>query len=758
MSKKLASRLATYQENVYPAMMEVLAEDLGVSVDSLTQLGVGYIPIAHFKNGPNFSGWWCSPERDEMGRLVGLALRSRIDDTKVMSPGSKRGLAYPYSGGSSGSRTNIYGWIRLRDAKVDCPLCGKPDGCLVSRDNPHDPSKVICIRISEGAVRETGLGWEHVLRPSVVNSQAVLPPSDFPVVIVEGLSDTAAALDMGFVAVGRPSALGGMATLAKLVRGRPVIIVGENDDGVGKRGLNSALATLRRVCPQVRGISPPENVKDLRDWCRIGLDRDAFLKYVEEHGQTEEADDILLDNSPLHIAERWLLDRHTENRTLLLRRYKGQWFLFYDNKYNEIEPDAVLRGGLYTYLDGRQYKNMASDGSTEIQIYDPTRAKITDIVDALNKSCPILFDPPCWLDERAEPNPRQLIYFTNGYLNIDDFVQGDVELLEPTANLFTLAALPYAFDLDANCPLWMEWLTQTLGDDPEKILLLQEWFGYCMTPDMTYERFMLFRGRSGSGKSTALEVLRALVGPKQSAFPSFATLCNPFGRACLVGKLAAIMSDARLPRRADAMVALETLLAIVGQDSITVNRKNLPEIPDYKPMCRFTIAVNELPQLPDYSQALERRLLALVFRECFKGRENFDLKKSLPREAPGIANWALHGLIRLREQGGFTEPESSRATAEEFRRVTSPVVEFVEEACILGGDRESKRLEIYDAWIEWCRERGLQPGPRSRFQQRIVASFPDVIDETKIINGHKVSRYVGIDLESWARKQFLKKP
>ena len=56
----------TYRQNVYPAMLEFLAEDLGVSTDSLTAIGVGY----EFA-GPS----WVFAERDDRGEIVGLVCR-----------------------------------------------------------------------------------------------------------------------------------------------------------------------------------------------------------------------------------------------------------------------------------------------------------------------------------------------------------------------------------------------------------------------------------------------------------------------------------------------------------------------------------------------------------------------------------------------------------------------------------------------------------------------------------------------------------
>lgn len=755
----IADKLVSYQANAWPAMVQTLADSLGVSSESLTKLGIGYVPIVTFKNGDNYNGWWCVPERDAAGKLVGLALRSRDGSKKLMYPGSNHGLVFPWAGGTGSSyRSGPDNWVRLYDAKVDCPICGKPDGCLVSSDDPHDPKAAICIRME--SPRKTGFGWLHVRKPEGdVKGGKLLPESPHPIVVVEGMSDCAAVLDLGFVGVGRPSALGGMGQLAKLCRGRAVIVCGENDEA-GKKGLDSCRETLRLVCSDVRCILPPETYKDLRAWfVAEKLTQEAFLDYVTRTAlQDDPGASLLEDTAPLYLAERWLGDVHSRSDTLLLRRYKGQWFRFDNSRYSEVDPDAVIRGGLYSYLNGRQYKKLASDGSVSVDILVPRRALVSDIVDALNKSCPVPVDPPSWLDGREEPNPKRLVGFTNGYLDLDGFVGGDCQLLESTPNLFSLVSLPYDFDPDAVCPQWLEWTTQTLGDDPAKIALLQEWFGLNMIPDMSYEKFMLFVGGSRSGKGTALEVLRGVVGPKQVATTSFGSLANDFGRAPLVGKLAAFMSDARLPKKVDSMRALETLLSVIGGDGVNINRKNLPELPDHKLSCRFTIAVNEIPSLPDHSQALEARLLVLHFSQSFKGREDRTLKVRLPREAPGIALWALEGLKRLVTRGLFTEPVSSGHVREEFRRVTSPIVEFVEECCTVGADQEVGQPELYDAYLGWAKERSLPAGSRSYFRGRIVSAFPMTATQIRVESGRKKHVFTGLELEDWATKTFLGRP
>lgn len=97
-----------------------------------------------------------------------------------------------------------------------------------------------------------------------------------PLLICEGPTDTAAMLDLGFDAVGRPSCGGGVKLLTNLVRGwnRPDVVVVSDADGPGQNGANNLAAALAVYCPSVRVIAPPEGAKDARDWKRRGATAD----------------------------------------------------------------------------------------------------------------------------------------------------------------------------------------------------------------------------------------------------------------------------------------------------------------------------------------------------------------------------------------------------------------------------------------------------------------------------------------------------
>ena len=86
---------------------------------------------------------------------------------------------------------------------------------------------------------------------------------DGPLLVAEGASDTAALLDLGFDAIGRPDCNGGTEHIVEMVRQLPpdaVVVVGD-DDAAGIAGAESLAAEICQHC-SVKVVVPP--AKDVR--------------------------------------------------------------------------------------------------------------------------------------------------------------------------------------------------------------------------------------------------------------------------------------------------------------------------------------------------------------------------------------------------------------------------------------------------------------------------------------------------------------
>lgn len=95
------------------------------------------------------------------------------------------------------------------------------------------------------------------------------------IIITEGPTDTAAALDLGLYAVGRSSCLSGVQLLRDFIhlhRIRRVTIFADGDKPGrdGAKRLSAALSVPSRI------MLPPPSIKDLREWSHVNLTKPIF--------------------------------------------------------------------------------------------------------------------------------------------------------------------------------------------------------------------------------------------------------------------------------------------------------------------------------------------------------------------------------------------------------------------------------------------------------------------------------------------------
>lgn len=752
-----------------------LAHHLGVSVASLQELQVGYAPRVAFaargarKEFVSYDGWFTTPMRTGDARIVGLSLRN-LYGKKIMFPGSKPGCMFPvnpkHRQGDHGYSSGAQNWARTMDAQVNCPVCGKPDGCLVSEECPADPKAVICIR--EQSPKRLKLGWLHIRKESGILASASPIPggeTDLPIVVVEGMSDACAAYDLGLPSIGRPNDNGGMDILVDLVRGRRVIIVGENDkkaDGKwpGQVGASMALKTCSASTKNARIIYPPAHLKDLRAWrVNASLTQEQLLSTVEETGEERIVGDLIQDDRPLIIVRSFLRDMYARGATMILKSWEDNWYVYRETEGRYIlAKEQSIVSDFFRWSEPKMVVMQTPKGEKVVPL-KASSGMWSSISMATLADSYVTGQLPKWVNGKSGADPKNLVVFNNGILDVEAFLNGEEESLMPlTPDLFTTNALPFPFDPTAACPVWEAFIESSLGDDPAKIKLLQEWLGLCMTPDNSYEKMLYMRGAPASGKGTVLSVLQALVGDAQAATPRFGKLASEFGLQPLVGKLVCLIDDARPSPGANTNDNLEVLLSIVGGGALSVNRKFKDHIEGGRLTCRITIASNTFLNIPDTTGALQRRLLLLEFQKSFASNPDTRLKEKLSKETAGIALWALEGLRRLRALDKFTIPKSSLDAMEEWRTYNNPLASFLEECIEVRPEGFVTRGMLYDAWVMWADVHRQPQTTKSQFFNDLMFIATYATTEGVEVGGRNQPAYKGMALRPDAARRYLGRP
>jgi putative DNA primase/helicase len=183
-------------------------------------------------------------------------------------------------------------------------------------------------------------------------------------------------------------------------------------------------------------------------------------------------------------------------------------------------------------------------------------------------------------------------------------------------------------------------------------------------------------------------------------------LNEKFATAQSFGKLANVFADLPSKRIRDTGI----FKAITGEDYISAQHK-FKEYFAFKPFVRMLFSCESIPKnYSDRSGGFYRRLILIRFDNVIKPeKKDRSLKDKLALEADGILAWSIAGLKRLIVNDFcFTETARTKADLQSYRTENSSALSFVEECCIVEPKAEVHRTELYNAYLEYCKDNGIK--------------------------------------------------
>ncbi|SUY33008.1 phage/plasmid primase, P4 family, C-terminal domain protein [Clostridium perfringens] len=308
-----------------------------------------------------------------------------------------------------------------------------------------------------------------------------------------------------------------------------------------------------------------------------------------------------------------------------------------------------------------------------------------------------------------------LVNVRNGLLDIRD-----MSFKEHTPSYLSTVQLNVEYNPQVDCPQFKKFLNEVL--DCKLIPLVQEIVGYLLTTNTASQKAFVFWGPARTGKSTLLWVVEyLLLGKKNVSNIPWQEIGDKFKTAELLGKLANVFSD--LPSKSIDDTGI--FKVVTGEDYLMAEKKNKNPF-KFKPFARLVFSCNELPRnYVDRTEGFYRRLIIVPFsRQIDKSKIDKSLKYKFQREKEGILNWALEGLKRLYENNfEFSENELTDGVKKEYKRENNNVISFVEECCEIDSLFSCSRIEIYEAYKEFCVEAGLKALSQIKFNKELEGNF-----------------------------------
>lgn len=427
-----------------------------------------------------------------------------------------------------------------------------------------------------------------------------------------------------------------------------------------------------------------------------------------------------------------IIDTVSVDELPTLRFWSGSWWQWSEGRY-ELKPPSEIESTVVSSLDAK-FENVGRSQVSNTMMHLRSRALLLSTTQA-----------PSWLDGQNDWKPQDIVATKNALVHLPSYVSCDDFIRPATPAFFTFGSVDYEFEKEPpRCDRWLEFLMDLWCEDPQSIDLLQEWFGYCLTPDTSQQKILFMIGGKRAGKGTISRVLRSVVGNRNVSGPRLSSLAGEFGLWPLLGKTVAIVADARLGNKSDQAAILEVLLSISGEDALDVSRKGMETLTDMKFSTRFTIISNELPRLNDSSGALVGRMLLLKFTKTFFGKEDHGLTEALESERSGILHWAIAGWKRLRDRGYFVQPESGSDMKAIMNDLSSPISAFVNECCELHPANFSTVQLLYSVYEAWCKDAGRDPSNVQVFGRDLSAAFSEIENKQRRFDGVQKRGYCGV--------------
>lgn len=310
--------------------------------------------------------------------------------------------------------------------------------------------------------------------------------------------------------------------------------------------------------------------------------------------------------------------------------------------------------------------------------------------------------------------------------------------------------LPVAYHPEAPQPVtWLHFLSQLL--EPEDILTLQEFIGYCFIPSTKGQKMLMLTGKGGEGKSRIGVVLRALLGTNMKTGSVAKVETSNFARADLEHELLMLDDDMKL----EALPQTNNIKAIITAElPMDLERKRQQSYQGDLYVRFIGLGNGVLQALHDRSVGFFRRQIILTTKEKDPNRKDDPyIAEKMTAETEGIFLWALEGLHRLiANDFRFTLSQSALDNLNDAVSDGNNIIDFLasEGYIRFRADYEASSKNLYAVYKQWCDDNALNSLSQKSFgsflKQNESRYNLEYTNKVNIGGGRFARGFVGIEL------------
>ncbi|WP_052730456.1 DNA primase family protein [Sphingomonas sp. SRS2] len=259
--------------------------------------------------------------------------------------------------------------------------------------------------------------------------------------------------------------------------------------------------------------------------------------------------------------------------------------------------------------------------------------------------------------------------------------------------------------------------------------LLQQAYGYSLTGLTSEQKWFLFQGKGGDGKSATDDIIFDIHGDyaRHAEITTFLAGAQKSGsdHSSDMARLAGDIRFVLCEEPPENCTWNGQRLKQVTGSMVTARPMREAEI-EFRPRWKLFVEVNPLPAVPNDDDGFWRRVVLIPWSFQFdkKGSVASEpmelLKARLLKNASGIFNWMVEGTLKWLETRRLPISAAATEAVENYRSTASPFGEWLTDRCDTS-DRDAMTPSgaLYEDFKAWCEASSIEPIKQANFGRKL---------------------------------------
>lgn len=283
-----------------------------------------------------------------------------------------------------------------------------------------------------------------------------------------------------------------------------------------------------------------------------------------------------------------------------------------------------------------------------------------------------------------------------------------------------------------------DFMKQISNGEQKKMQFLYEVAGYCLLKRSIFEKFFIFKGTGGTGKSTFCNLIMRMVGKRYVSTVKLNQFDQDYYLATMIDKLVNIDFDASDKKTLEDSGRFKS---ITCSEPVSV-RQIYAAVVEMVSCATVIINANHMPKIADKSDGLYRRMILVEIDKKIKNPDPKFLEKITDSDMEYFFYKAVEGIHRALQRGSFTINTSEDNLKLKFQIGQSNLKKWLQNYQYRIIDLVGKSIrELFQEYKVFCIESNSNAAQLYNFQEELLTETDLLLDFDRGQKDYFLGRY-----------------